>query len=386
METGRAGRCALYFMNYNFTITHFAGHKTVFSDAISRRKYPPEPPKDIETEFEDDLMTLGELASQDMNVRERSNKTRLVEFTYPGQNKNLNVNVISDTNVINEPSTVISVELPDILPLQRNCVDTTPFFDYFEEGLLPANKKEARKLVIESEFYEIIDGRLYHIHHPRDEGINQLKPIIEQLCVPRKSRYDLVRAYHDRNQHLGRDILFAPNRNSYYWKTMFADIYNHVQSCNVCSQCKINRKRKPCPLSPIPPVGSFQRVHVDLFGPLKECQGFKYVLVCIESFSRFPECIPFRETTAEELVSAIYNSIITRYGAVASILSDLGNNLTSQVFKCLSDMMGFTHLKTSSFHQQSIALCEKWNQNIIQALRFYCTDQEIWLDYIPQLL
>ena len=167
---------------------------------------------------------------------------------------------------------------------------------------------------------------------------------------------------------------------------MFTDIHNLVQSCNVCSQSKINRKRKPCPLSPIPPVGPFQRVHVDLFGPLKECQGFKYILVCIESFSRFPECIPLRGTSAEELASAIYNSIITRYGAVSSILSDLGSNLTSRVFKCLSDMMGFTHLKTSSFHPQSNAFCEKWNQNIIHALRLYCTDQEKWLDYIPPLL
>ena len=106
----------------------------------------------------------------------------------PGQDKNLNVNVISDTNVINEPSTVIAVELPDIIPLQRNCVDTKPFFDYFEKGLLPANEKEAHKLVIESRnIYEIIDGRLYHIHHPCDKGINQLKPIIKTIVCTSRS-------------------------------------------------------------------------------------------------------------------------------------------------------------------------------------------------------
>ena len=82
VETGRAGRWALYLMNYNFTITHLAGNKNVVSDALSRREYPPEPPKDIETEFEDSLMALGELATEDINVRERPNKTLLVEFTY----------------------------------------------------------------------------------------------------------------------------------------------------------------------------------------------------------------------------------------------------------------------------------------------------------------
>ena len=42
VETGRAGRWALYLMNYYFTITHLAGHKNVVSDALPRREYPLE--------------------------------------------------------------------------------------------------------------------------------------------------------------------------------------------------------------------------------------------------------------------------------------------------------------------------------------------------------
>ena len=186
LETGRLGRWALYLMNYNFTISHYAGNKNQCADALSRREYPPEPPKDIEEEFQDNLMTLGDLAIEETPVRIRENKTLLVEFEYKTQA------AIPSVNVIDEPTTVVEVDLQDIIPLQRNCPDTKPFFDYFESGILPEGKNEARKLVIESEFYEIIDGRLYHIHHPRDKGISQLKVIMKQLCVPRDLRLDIV--------------------------------------------------------------------------------------------------------------------------------------------------------------------------------------------------
>ena len=115
---------------------------------------------------------------------------------------------------------------------------------------------------------------------------------------------------------------------------MFCDISEYVQNCQDCAQTKINRKQKPSPLSPMEPAPPLDRFHIDLFGALKESkEGFRYILVCIDSFSRFPEMIPLKSTGAEELANALYNSIFTRCGAVSSILSDLGSNLTSPRFR-----------------------------------------------------
>ena len=91
----------------------------------------------------------------------------MVEFTYKNQSPDDSVKVIG------ESPTMVSVELQDINPLQRNCPDAKTFFDYFESGTPPEDPKAAKKLVIESEFYEIIDGRMHHFHHPRDKGVNQ---------------------------------------------------------------------------------------------------------------------------------------------------------------------------------------------------------------------
>ena len=87
-------------------------------------------------------MALGELALEDINVK------RTPKQNTSGRNSRIlvednssNVNVISDTSGTNESTTVISLDLPDIIPLQRNCVDTKPFSEYFEEGVLPENEK-----------------------------------------------------------------------------------------------------------------------------------------------------------------------------------------------------------------------------------------------------
>ena len=168
---------------------------------------------------------------------------------------------------------------------------------------------------------------------------------------------------------------------------MFADISNYVKSCQTCALTKINRRSKRCLLSPIEPSPVLSRFHIDLFGPLRETsEGYKYALCAIESFSRYPEVIPLKSTTGEELATALYNSIITRYGAVTSIVSDLGSNLTSRVFKCLSDIIGFKHMKTSAYKPSSNGLVEKFNQQIIQAMRLYCTQQKQWLEHIPPML
>ena len=49
----------MYLMNYNFEIKHACGTSGVISkaDGISRREYAPEADKDIEEEFQDQLIS-----------------------------------------------------------------------------------------------------------------------------------------------------------------------------------------------------------------------------------------------------------------------------------------------------------------------------------------
>ena len=92
--------------------------------------------------------------------------------------------------------------------LQRECPDYKPIFEYIEEGILPQDEKTARKIVFESEQFIIDDGTLYHLFHPRTKRMDEIVPIVKQLCIPRSLREELMVAYHDNNCHVGQERLY----------------------------------------------------------------------------------------------------------------------------------------------------------------------------------
>ena len=87
-----------------------------------------------------------------------------------------------------------------------------------------------------------------------------------------------------------------------------------------------------------------------------------------------------------ELATVIYEQLITRWGACKEFVSDLGSNITSAVFKSLTQLCGIKHKKTSSFHPSANSLVERYMGNITQSLRLYCDNQELWPSFIPPLL
>jgi Integrase zinc binding domain len=64
---------------------------------------------------------------------------------------------------------------------------------------------------------------------------------------------------------------------SYYWPNMESDISEHLRQCNKCQTAK-SGKMAPELLSSLPQcTEANQRVHADLFGPLKTTEGDKKI-------------------------------------------------------------------------------------------------------------
>ena len=150
------------------------------------------------------------------------------------------------------------------------------------------SERETQRFIAESHEYVIDpdDELLYHLYFPRGKG-PRANRIIKQLVVPETLKHDVLLAYHDSLLigHGGFDRTYQLIRLKYYWLRMYNEVRQYVRSCPDCQRNK-SVSQKPGPLHPLPCDGIFKRVHIDLFGPLPEVNGYKYVLLIVDAFSK----------------------------------------------------------------------------------------------------
>ena len=105
-------------------------------------------------------------------------------------------------------------------------------------------------------------------------------------------------------------------------------------------------------------------LHADLIGRLPEGRsktqrGFRYVLSVVDSATRYMWLIPLRNKTADAVAVALYDQIVTKVSVPSAILTDQGGEFTSDVIKQLCTRLGIARLRTSAYHPQTDAKCER---------------------------
>ncbi|GJW56091.1 hypothetical protein Tco_0102822, partial [Tanacetum coccineum] len=103
----------------------------------------------------------------------------------------------------------------------------TPIMEYLVSGILPADKKLARKIRVKAPNYRIIDGILYKRSF--------LTPWLR--CVGPKQAKNMIKEIHTGScgLHAGpRSLVEKITTLGYYWPSMQRDSTEAIQSCNAC--------------------------------------------------------------------------------------------------------------------------------------------------------
>ena len=126
----------------------------------------------------------------------------------------------------------------------------------------------------------------------------------------------------------------------YVWPCMYRDIKNWTRTCVACQSSKI----QPHTVTPLSSFSTsdnrFSKLHLDLVGPLPVSQGYTYLLTIIDRFTRWPEAVPFREITAEEVAKAFIANWISRFGVPATVTTDQGRQFESILWADLFKIIG----------------------------------------------
>ena len=83
------------------------------------------------------------------------------------------------------------------------------------------------------------------------------------------------------------------------------------------------------------------------------------ILSVVDSATRYLWLLPIRHKTAECVAATLFDDVISRVSVPSSILTDQDGEFTGEVVECLLKRLGITHLRTSVYHPQTDAKCER---------------------------
>ena len=164
---------------------------------------------------------------------------------------------------------------------------------------------------------------------------------------------------------------------------MRRDIYKYVDNCQRCAETKGNT-RSPAPMLTYPvPDKPWERVHIDTLElPMSE-NGFKYLFVAIDYFSRFCILQPIVNKKAETIASEIYSHIIADFTTPKSIVTDNGTEFNNKILEELCKLFHVKKINVQAYHPQSNGIVERLNRKVLSCLRTlinpYSIEWDTWI-------
>ena len=162
-------------------------------------------------------------------------------------------------------------------------------------------------------FFLTNDGILYkHREPPKSYDPDSV------LVIPDNLREEILINAHDSPLagHFVFQKTYAKIKTNYWWPLMYSQIHEWCATCEPCLKRKRPYGKKVAPLQPLPIGMAFDRIAMDILGPLPLTKsGNKYIIVFSDYRTKWPEatCLPSIE--AHKVAPSFFNLIITRHGA-----------------------------------------------------------------------
>ena len=174
----------------------------------------------------------------------------------------------------------------------------------------------------------------------------------------------------------------------FYWPSMEGQISEFLKQCPKCQMIRTTDRPAPGPLFPLPQcTRPNQRMHCDLFGPLKTSeQGKKYILCMTDAFTKYVEIVAVPNKEVYTVSSAIFNRWICRYGSPLEVVTDQGKEFCAELSNKLYEKLQVKHTTTTPAHPQCNAQAEVANKTIAKYLSSVVDSSTLdWELYLPPL-
>ena len=209
---------------------------------------------------------------------------------------------------------------------------------------------------------------------------------IHQVCVPQSQREKCLTAAHSNFGHQGRNKMVALLRPHFYWPNLSKSCRDFVRSC---IKCQADDKTLPKPNKMVKrqvTTQPFKEIAIDLVGPFPTATGgYRHLLTCIDTASRWPEAVPLKTTTTRVIIKCL-TELFCRNGFPERIISDNGPQFTSNMFKKWLKLKGIAHSKSTPYHPQGNGMVERLHRTLGAVIRKTADSKGNWAKILPLAL
>jgi len=234
-------------------------------------------------------------------------------------------------------------------------------------------RREALMKGLPSLFYENAGGILCR-KAPLDQSV--------QWVVPKELTKQILSREHGPAYagHPGAARMYNTLRRRYYWPTIVSEVYGWVAACTGCARNRLHERTHTSLMRLFPATEPFSGLAMDLLGPLPTSEnGFRFIMVICDQFTKLTRVFPLRETTALVIASVFLDHWVGSYGFPDTVLTDNEPQFAAVFLQGVMGMICVVTNFTTPYHPQTNGQVERFNTTLVSQLRHYVQEhQRTW--------
>ncbi|KAL1247999.1 hypothetical protein QQF64_023375 [Cirrhinus molitorella] len=169
---------------------------------------------------------------------------------------------------------------------------------------------------------------------------------------------------------------------------MHHDATEYVRGCLVCCQFQPANANHRAPLQHRGITFPWSDLQIDWVRPLpRSTRGNKYFLTVVCQFTKWVECLPAPNDTAQMTACLLMNHAFSRFGLPLQVNSDRGTHFTAEIIQETWKLLGVQAQLHISHHPIASGQVERANRSVVSMLKkFVASNQKDWDLKLPLVL